>query len=49
MVSNIFLRIIYHLKSDDNDDLPFELLYSEEATRFLNEMLIQKSIRINFQ
>ena len=24
MVYNIFLRIIYHLKSDDNDDLPFE-------------------------
>ena len=38
------LAIIYHLKSNADDNMPFELLYSEEATEFLNEMTVQNSI-----
>ena len=44
MVYRIFLEIIYHLKSDADDKIPFELLYLEEATEFLNYMIVQNSI-----
>ena len=43
MVYHIFLKIIYHLKSYADDNISFEILYSEETTEFLNYMIVQNS------
>ena len=43
-VHHIFIKIIYYLKSANNNNISFEILYEEEATEFLNQMIVQNSI-----
>ena len=38
-VCKFFIVIIHQLKDGADDNISFELLYSEEATRFLGEMI----------
>ena len=43
-VYHIFIKIIYYLKSTNDNNISFEILYEEEATQFLNEMIVQNSV-----